>query len=533
MRTPAWLKPACAVAALSLALCLLGAGRASQDLPNLPPIIFVSRGMPTGADAGQIPGLGPHGSTIIVGGRLLIRESSGAVRELVPHEKFTDVQDPDISPDARRVVFSAVAPGEKHWDLWSVGVDGSGLVRLPTDLYHEGSDSVDPCWYAGGIVFVKAQPSLNLYDNGPRSQLAIRLADGTSEVLGGTAGTSVLDPCVDARTGRLLFSRWWYNPWRADSLRKRTEPGARVHPADEVNLWQPVTASVITYMHGDSNLWDGPGRYPGPHTFYDLRDLRLAAGGIEPRRASTAVQCVRLRDGTLVGTGARNTGLAPTPGATFVQRFARPPSPGQRIAGAAIANDDRDAYAEGENLQPATACCPGPLPDGGLLISLDRGGRGDFGLYAQARDGSVRRVVDLPGTLELDAIPVVSRRDGEIRAIGGGPWEFRFLDRDIFAGSGALPRSSGTHLTVYELHESLFPGDTPEVHAVKSVAVPITGRVDIALPAGRAMFETLTDSLGHVLMTAHGPAQVRGFNSGAPGSTVTCRGCHLGHSTLR
>jgi len=36
---------------------------------------------------------------------------------------------------------------------------------------------------------------------------------------------------------------------------------------------------------------------------------------------------------------------------------------------------------------------------------------------------------------------------------------------------------------------------------------------------------------GVALMSAHGPAQVRGFNAGAPAATSRCSGCHLGHST--
>ena len=166
-------------------------------------------------------------------------------------------------------------------------------------------------------------------------------------------------------------------------------------------------------------------------------------------------------------------------------------------------------------------------------MSLDRGGRGDFGLYEQSPDGSVRLIVDLPGTLELDAIPVRPHRDATIRVANSGSSDFRFLDRDAFAGRGAPPRSRGMHLNVYDLHETVFPGDSYVVTLQRVIMVPESGRIDITLPAGRAMFETLTDSLGHVLMTAHGPAQVRGFNSGAPGSTVTCHGCHLGHSTLR
>ena len=36
-----------------------------------------------------------------------------------------------------------------------------------------------------------------------------------------------------------------------------------------------------------------------------------------------------------------------------------------------------------------------------------------------------------------------------------------------------------------------------------------------------------------VLATAHGPAQVLGSNSGAPGTVSRCSGCHLGHSAAK
>ena len=65
---------------------------------------------------------------------------------------------------------------------------------------------------------------------------------------------------------------------------------------------------------------------------------------------------------------------------------------------------------------------------------------------------------------------------------------------------------------------------------MQRVDVARNGRVDVRLPANTPLFELLTDSTGRVLMSAHGATQVRGFNSGAPGATARCKGCHLGHS---
>jgi len=68
------------------------------------------------------------------------------------------------------------------------------------------------------------------------------------------------------------------------------------------------------------------------------------------------------------------------------------------------------------------------------------------------------------------------------------------------------------------------------VRLLGSVPVPRSGKVDLRLPADTPLFEVLTDAAGRVLASAHGPTQVRGFNSGGAGSTSRCTGCHLGHT---
>ncbi len=552
MRTPAWLKIVRSAAVPLLALCLLGADQAAPKLPMLPPIVFVSRGIPTGADAGQIPGLGPHGSTIIVGGRLLIRESSGAVRELVPHEKFTDVQDPDVSPDAKRVVFSAVAPGEKHWGLWSVGVDGKGLQKLANTWADSSLDAVDPCWYAGMIVFVDAYVSgRNLYDIGPRSQLWILQPDGVALPIRAQSPVGSLDPTIDPRNGRLIYSRWWYNPWRIEqSAAGSLTAHIGEHAPDDVNLWQPVSARIrfnraaypdAVQEYPPVSLSGAPRPRPTPHSIgdqYYLDDLKLAAGGVTPRGASTALQPCVLADGTIVGTAPSNTGCAPTPVSTNVRRFAPPPSPGMRIAGAAISDDSADSYSEAGNLSAPSACAPAALPDGRIIVSLDRGARGDFGLYVITPNGDTQRLLDLEGTSELDAAIVRPHRDGEIFTTSDDRTSFRFHDSDVFAGPGGPARVAGARVHFYAVWPPAAVYGIATAFHIAETPVAADGSVDRELPVSnslntRAMFETLTDSLGRVLMTAHGPAQVRGFNSGTPGSTVTCRGCHLGHSTLK
>jgi hypothetical protein len=287
-----------------------------------------------------------------------------------------------------------------------------------------------------------------------------------------------------------------------------------------VNVWQVVSAALVRDALGAPAL----------------ADLRLAAGGVVPRRRGMGVQPALLPHGGLLAVSARNTGLAPRPGVLSLQRYGAPPSPGQRIAGAAIGDDTGDPYTENANLAAPAAGAPVVLPDGRILYALDPGGRGDFGLWLQSADGSSRaQLLDSLGTLELVPAPVVahhvpqerslqSQRAASIQSSRIPP--FTYLDTDVFAGKGAPARRADAHLHVYRLVSA------DSVEQLGDIAVPQNGRVELHLPANTPLFEQLTDSTGRALMSTHGPAQVRGFNSGAPGLTSRCKGCHLGHSTL-
>src|SRR5207253_4486387 len=59
---------------------------------------------------------------------------------------------------------------------------------------------------------------------------------------------------------------------------------------------------------------------------------------------------------------------------------------------------------------PAQMCSPAALPDGRLVVAYDAAGHGDFGLGIVERDGSHPvPLLDRPGTLELDPVPLAPR----------------------------------------------------------------------------------------------------------------------------
>src|SRR5262245_24585256 len=168
MRLPA--VPAHArVGLLALALAATGASPG-----GLPAIVFVSRN-PVPGDPSAIPGLGPHHRAVVTGGRLLVRERDGRLRELLPPGAFYDVSDPSVSPDARRIAFAGVAHPDSAWRIWVVNLDGTDLRQLtfyygfdggPPRILRRGLpaltfpryDDLDPCWTSGSsIVFASTR----------------------------------------------------------------------------------------------------------------------------------------------------------------------------------------------------------------------------------------------------------------------------------------------------------------------------------------------------------------------------------------
>ena len=497
---------------------------------ELPPIVFVSRAPLPDSLRGQVPGLGPHGTFAGAGGRLLELQTSGRVRELVPAGRLFDVADPAVSDDGTRVAFAARERADSPWRIWTVsrslavrvGEAPFACATCDEDAGDPGDDA-DPTWWGDTLVYVStrgAERAVSLYDRTPVTQLWVRTPDGRRAMVTHEAN-GVLDPVADPGRGRLLFARWWFNPWHADPAGGVTRATTAV--ADSVNLWQVVSARLVRGVDGALRL----------------DDLRLAAGGTVPRRSGMGIQPEPLADGGMLAVAAHNMGLAPRPGTLALVRYTSPPSPGRRLAGAAIGDASADPYTEAANLRAPAACAPAALEDGRVVCSLDPGGRGDFGLWLlNARGERVATLVDSAGAWELDAAPVPTHerpreetgkpKKDESREVISQPGQaprFRYLNLDVFGSKGDAKRQEDARLNVYRLDAS------GTLLLVQQAPVPRTGRVDLMLPAEVPLFEMLVDAGGRALMTAHGPAQVRGFNAGARGATSRCSGCHLGHST--
>ncbi len=514
---------------------------------GVPAIVFVSR-QPLD-EPGVLPGLGPHHAHSAPGGRLLLRTPEGAITSLLPEGEFHDVSDPSVSPSGRWIAFAGVTHPDSGWRIWRLRSDGSELAAIThsdraLDLRSLGEsvsiqryDDVDPCWVSEDLLVFSSTrlPLRAQYADVAVANLYRVRADGSGLRRITTERNGAAEPRVEPRTGRIVYARWWFNPWRASAQDPSGITLAPAHaiPRDTVNLWQLVAIEPASL---------------GP---------RLAAGAVDSRLHAMAAEAAPMPDGSWLGTYAENLGLSPGPGATGLHRLDARGRPTRRVIGALVPDSGLGAYAGTLGLASPSACSPAALPDGRIVFAWAPGARGDLGLWLARADGSrPEPIVDLRGTLELDPVPLVARRLRTLdwdRVPGFGPdadrallahdraspalGSFAFECEDVFAGGG-LPgvpaREPGLALRFFAMLPRLAGAIGDSVVLIRTEPVGEDGAIRARdLPAGIPLFEQLVNARGAPVETARGPAHVAGSNAGAPGQVTRCIGCHAGHSRLK
>jgi len=503
--------------ALLLAGVVLVIAATSAYGPSVPALVFVSRN-PLKAAGPEVPGLGPYGRAGAAGGRLMVRTATGALRGLLPRGRFFDVSDPAVSYDGRTIAFAAIAAPGERWRLWRIGADGRSLAALiaaDSTSAVPRFDDLDPCWLPDGrLVFASTRLAMVAQEGGlPVTNLWQVNADGTGLMRITTERNGAEEPTVDPRSGRVVYARWWTNRWLASEV----DPGGvttdrtRAVPADTVNLWHAVSIRP-----------DGDG-------------LRLAGGDPRSRATTMAYQPAVLADGSLVGVFAEPLSLGDGHGRPGLQVF-------------------RGGFAEARRPDFGAACAPLALPDG--RIAFSRADRGDYGLWVARPDGGgLTKIVDLPGTLELDAALLTPRRRppvdtgprtrppdsvavASVERLHDDVNTFRFDCLNVFSNApldqpfpDAVPLQRGVKIRFYAaLSRPLAAGGDTAVLVREAEVTRWGGVHEDNMPADVPMFEQLVDAEGRVLRSTKGPAHVAGLNFASFGSGTKCVGCHVGHS---
>ncbi len=534
------------------------------DKGKLPehPIVFVSRErQKTWKKVHVGPPVDLQGRELTPGGRLLVWRPDGSVTDLSAGTGLFDVQQPDVTFDAQRVVFSAVTKPGGKWHLWEMKLDGSGLRQLtfedrdiviPTDPRNPGfnkkafmryGDFAPCCLPDGRILFVSTryptlsgscgQRGLNLHVLDPATGAISRRT---------TERAAALDPYV-LKDGRIIFSHWM------DAMNLPSDIGPGLKPLRH----------EYNFVKSPWGIWsmNPDGSHAGRYAYLegDLLDL----GGVHQPR--------ELADGNIIVSYRWIMSLIfdTLPSSVTILRPGAEPFQELEFLG--------DPYKE----QAPHAMCPAPLPDGRIAVSYTkysrltvnhrrvRSAHFDFGIYIA--DKTLKKLFPLyndPARDELDAIPVVVR---SAPVIPDGPDADRISDdpaidmgmtatlinhnvyADLPLDVAPLPSPRvGTVAWIDVYDDGMSFTTTPEFPLPEKQMPRLVGRYPVKadgsfkadVPADRPLLFLLVNKDGVAVrspLAAGSPGQkersvVHSFNGHdflRPHNTIQCTGCHKGH----
>ncbi len=518
----------------------------SEATPSLPSIVFVSRNPLPDAN-GDLPGIGPKYRTAAVGGKLMLRERTGKLRVLVDSTKLIDVADPCVSWDARRILFSGLQHADSSWRIFEITVDGRGFKQLTfsdrsisLDQFgaakhlFERYDDFDPCYLPEGkIVFASTRyPSMAMVAQVRTSNLYLMNADGSGMHRITSERSGAEEPTIDPATGVIVYSRWWVNvDLPSNNTRNRlTRESSNALTTDNGNVWHAISLKP-----------DGTG-------------LKLYAGFARTRYGTQTYKPAVLRDGRLLSVFSPRTSLIPNAGGWGIRWFHKGADYEHHIVGLK-ADESLRATQRGT---PPFATDPVALSKNSILCSYSDDGN-DYGIYSCRLNGSsLRKIVDLPGTLDLEPQIVAPRplppiipelmlnpvsdlpptEDPETYARNDF---FRFDCMNIFSHGKVdepmpdAPRIAND-LTIQFFMNSQrqnFYGPDPSI-LLKTAPVFFNGGIhEHDVPAEVPLFEQIVDKDNNVVTTTDGRfAHVAGLNFERQGAGTKCVGCHIGHSML-
>ena len=117
------------------------------------------------------------------------------------------IRDPQVSYDAKRILFSYRKDGTHHFNLWEINADGGDLRQITTGDW----DDIEPCYLPdGGIAFCSSR--CNRYVMCWYAPVAVMFrceADGSAMRMLSSNSVTENTPAI-LPDGRLLYTRWEY-----------------------------------------------------------------------------------------------------------------------------------------------------------------------------------------------------------------------------------------------------------------------------------------------------------------------------------
>ena len=456
------------------------------------------------------------GYMAVPGGRLLILDGlspGGALTRLMPrpplHGSFWR---PDLSFDAKKVLFCFKPHNEKSFHLYEINVDGTGLVQLTDGIY----DDLDPIYLPDGehIIFsttrghtyVRCMPPTNAYP------LARCGRDGRNIYLVSRGNEpDYLASMMD--DGRVLYTRWEYTDkplWRVQSL-------WTMHPDGT----QPNT------FWGNQSVWPDL-----------LKDARHIPGSHRVMFTGSAHH--NWFSGS-VGIVDPYKGLNFPDGLTKVTADVEWPECGN----GPVDPVESPGYHTSGKYEGYYS--PHPLSEKDFIVSANRGGK--FVLYLMDVDGNRELIYEGVNNI-FHAQPLRARtRPPVLEDKVAWPGESDRLEpqggvifsSSVYQGAPEALRGKAKYLRVLNIehktysywHKRPYLSTGPVVSGVQSEGVkriigtvPIEpdGSVTFKAPSGIPLHFQLLDEDYRALQT------MRSFSGVMPGERRGCLGCHERHS---
>ena len=249
------------------------------------------------------------GIMAVPGGRLLVLDGlhpGGRVRTLAP-EKPGSFWRPDLSFDARKVLFCYKPHDEKSFHLYEMNLDGTGLRQLTDSEY----DDIDPIYLPDGHILFTTTRGNSYVRCGPfiYSYILARCdADGRNVYLISCNGEPDFVPAL-LNDGRVIYSRWEYTDkplWRLQKLWTTNQDGTgTAHFWGNQSVWpdhlsepRPIPGSRRVMFSGVAHhdWWSGsigiidPEQGPRLSPRPDQGHRRSALAGSRPRRPKTRTE---------------------------------------------------------------------------------------------------------------------------------------------------------------------------------------------------------------------------------------------------
>lgn len=502
-----------------------------------------------------------------------------------------DVNAPDVSYDGNKIVFAGLPDGNYSpnpmnnpgaWRLFIINVDGAGLQKITfsdqsgLDLSQFGPaaddfqkyDDTDPVWLPDGrIVFSSTRwPSYSQYSGARTSNLFVVNANGNNLHRITSERNGADRPLVEPITGKIVYSRWWRNHrFAVDSMATIPDPNGGYIQNNG------LTVDRSTQVGGFDNLWRNHWQIATINP--DGTELALWNGVLRSELDNTYYGGAFTPSGSLIANFFPMFNMSEAAGFGGLRRYTAGTEPYEPIigitdlSGQPVVSTPPISYGVYIGIYAGE---PEILPNGNILFSKAEDPDQDYGLYIVDANGNNEiALYDNVGTTELRArlirprplppiIPdVVTQVASPLPPLAGGPYDtdgtFIFDALNVYFNApvdvdiiNAPAVGSADIIRFFIDHQRTSSGSFPALDwpiLLEEIAVNPDGSVQSQnAPANVPLFEQLRSSDGTVPVTTNaawvnneyvdGAAHVAGMNFGRPGTTVTCVGCHAGHTLI-